>query len=169
MYLWFAHFLKDYFFWCGPFLKSLLNLLQYCFCVYILLFRPWGTWDLNSLTRDQTCTPCIGRWCLNNWTTREVPILLIFALPDVGRFSFVPFSQSDPKLLAYFFLFHKYCSVCSTCSESWWLIDRPLLNLIWGWGMSWLFPWKNSTLVHKKWNFCNSCRLKVVLHCMLRY
>ena len=25
-------FLQDFFFWCGPFLKSLLNVLQYCFC-----------------------------------------------------------------------------------------------------------------------------------------
>ena len=25
-------FIKKNFFWCGPFLKSLLNLLEYCFC-----------------------------------------------------------------------------------------------------------------------------------------
>ena len=24
-------------------------------------------------TRDQTLVPCIGRWILNHWTTREVP------------------------------------------------------------------------------------------------
>ena len=30
-------------------------------------------WDLNSPTRDQTHTPCIGRQSLNHWTTREVP------------------------------------------------------------------------------------------------
>ena len=38
-----------------------------------LVFWPRGMWDLSSLTRDQTCTPCIGRWSLNHWTTREVP------------------------------------------------------------------------------------------------
>ena len=27
----------------------------------------------NSLTRNQTCAPCIARWILNHWTTREVP------------------------------------------------------------------------------------------------
>ena len=27
-------------------------------------------------TRDQICVPCIGRWLLNHWTTREV--LLVF-------------------------------------------------------------------------------------------
>ena len=29
-------------------------------------------WDLTSLTREPTRVPCIGRWILNNWTTREV-------------------------------------------------------------------------------------------------
>ena len=32
-------------------------------------------WDLSSLTRDWTHVPCIGRWILNHWTTREVPII----------------------------------------------------------------------------------------------
>ena len=27
----------------------------------------------SSRTRDQTRVPCIGRWILNDWTTREVP------------------------------------------------------------------------------------------------
>ena len=36
-------------------------------------FWPWGMWDLTSLTRDRTCTPCIGRRSLNQWTAREVP------------------------------------------------------------------------------------------------
>ena len=26
----------------------------------------------SSQTRDGTCIPCIGRWILNHWTTREV-------------------------------------------------------------------------------------------------
>ena len=34
---------------------------------------PHGTWDLSSLTRNWPCVPCIGRWILNHWTTREVP------------------------------------------------------------------------------------------------
>ena len=62
------------FFWCGPFLKSLLNLLQYCFCFMFWFFWPQGMWDLSSLTGDQTRIPCIGRRSLNHWTTREVPI-----------------------------------------------------------------------------------------------
>ena len=45
-------------FWCGPFLKYLWNLLQYCFC---LMFWLRGMWALSFLTRDWTRTPCIGR------------------------------------------------------------------------------------------------------------
>ena len=34
-------------------------------------FWPRGLWDLSFLSRDWTCTPCIGRQRLNHWTTRE--------------------------------------------------------------------------------------------------
>ena len=34
-------------------------------------------WDFNSLNRDQTHAPCIGRQIFNHWTTREVLILFI--------------------------------------------------------------------------------------------
>ena len=37
---------------------------------------PRGTWDLSSLSRDQTRVSCIGRWILNHQTTRETPRLL---------------------------------------------------------------------------------------------
>ena len=60
-------------FWCGQFLKSLLNLLQYCFCFCVLVSWLRGMWDLSSPTRGQTHTPCIGRRTLNHWTAREVP------------------------------------------------------------------------------------------------
>ena len=32
----------------------------------------WG-YSESSWTRDQTHVPCIGRWILNHWTTREIP------------------------------------------------------------------------------------------------
>ena len=45
-------------------------LLQYVF--YVLVFwRPWGMWNLSSLTRDQA--HCTGRHHLNYWMVREVP------------------------------------------------------------------------------------------------
>ena len=68
-------FFKIFFFGCGSFLKSLLNLLQYCFCL-VLDFWSQGMRDLSFLTRDRTCTPCIGRQSLNHWTTREVSRIL---------------------------------------------------------------------------------------------
>ena len=39
---------------------------------------PRGMWDLSPLTRYPTCVPCIGRWILNHWTIREVPIQAFF-------------------------------------------------------------------------------------------
>ena len=35
-------------------------------------------WNLNSLTRDQTHTSCIGKCRVNHWTTREVPDLRFY-------------------------------------------------------------------------------------------
>ena len=34
--------------------------------------------DVSSPTRDRTCVPCIGRWVLNHWTTREEPENVFF-------------------------------------------------------------------------------------------
>ena len=34
---------------------------------------PRSMWDLSFPTRDRTCIPCITRWVLNPWTSREVP------------------------------------------------------------------------------------------------
>ena len=74
----------------GPFLKFLLNLLQYCFCFMCFFlffggffaFWPWGIWDFGSPARDGICTPCIGRQSLlNYWTSREVPLLLNWLFP----------------------------------------------------------------------------------------
>ena len=48
-----------------------LNMASFFF--YVLVFWLRGMWDLSSLTRDQTRTPCIGRQSLNHWTAREVP------------------------------------------------------------------------------------------------
>ena len=32
--------------------------------------------NFSSLTRDWTCVPCIARWILRYWTTKEIPKLL---------------------------------------------------------------------------------------------
>ena len=60
---------------CGPFLKSLLNLLHYCFC-FVLVFWRWGLKDLSSPTRDWNLhpqPPHNGRQSPKHWTAREVP------------------------------------------------------------------------------------------------
>ena len=66
----FFFFLKI--FWCGPFLKSLLNLLQYCFCFMLWVFGCQACGILAPLRRTEV-TPCTERWSLNHWTSREVP------------------------------------------------------------------------------------------------
>ena len=43
-----------------------------------------NSWDLSSSTRDWTYVPCIGRWILSHWTTREIPVSFL-----VGGLSFL--------------------------------------------------------------------------------
>ena len=73
--------------------KSLLNLLQ-CF-LYVLVFWPWGMWNLSSPTRGWICTPCTGRWSLIHWTTRGVPHSK-FNSAQPSQFLFVCFSCQQP-------------------------------------------------------------------------
>ena len=37
-------------------------------------------WDPSSLTRDQTHVPFNGRWILNHWTIREIPLSFFFVI-----------------------------------------------------------------------------------------
>ena len=46
---------------------------------YVLVFWLRGMWDLSSPTRDRTLTPCIKRQSLNHWTTREVPVEILYS------------------------------------------------------------------------------------------
>ena len=71
-----SFFLKIFLMWTifKVFIDFVTILLLFC----VLFFWPQGMWDLSSPTRDRTCTPCIGRWSLNHWTTREVPGVHVF-------------------------------------------------------------------------------------------
>ena len=60
------------FFPCGPFKKSLLNLLQ-CFCKRFGLFYSQAC---EILTTPPGVEPVSPHPCINHWPTREVPILL---------------------------------------------------------------------------------------------
>ena len=61
-----------------PFLKSLLTLLQYCFCFMSLLwfFGLEARGILAPPPGIKPVSPCIGRQSLNRWTAREVPHVL---------------------------------------------------------------------------------------------
>ena len=58
--------------------KVFIEFVTILLLFYVLVFWPRGMWDLSSLTRDWTRTPCIGRQILNHWTTREVRKFLIW-------------------------------------------------------------------------------------------
>ena len=64
----------DIIFLHGPFFMVFIEFVKIFPLFYALFFWPWGMWDLSSPNRDRTHTPCIGRWSLNHWTTREVPL-----------------------------------------------------------------------------------------------
>ena len=55
--------------------QAFIEFVTILFLFYILvlfLFWPQSKWNLSFLTRDQTCTSCVGRWSVNPWTTSSV-------------------------------------------------------------------------------------------------
>ena len=64
---------------CGPSLKHFeFKICLYWICYDIVLFYvlvswPRSVWDLSSLIRDWTRTPCIGRQSLNHWPPGNSP------------------------------------------------------------------------------------------------
>ena len=56
--------------------KVSIKFVTILFLFYVLVFWSWGIWDLSSPTRDWTHsrTPCIEKWSLSHWTTREAPL-----------------------------------------------------------------------------------------------
>jgi len=81
------NFLKRFVFPCGPFLKSLLNLLQYCFCFmvcfcgfffFFFFFWPRGMRDLTSLTGVEPIRPALEGNILTSWqpgSSLNIPLL----------------------------------------------------------------------------------------------
>ena len=61
--------------------KVFIEFITILLLFYVFFFWSQGTWDLSSPTKDWTCTPCIGKWSLNHWTTREVPKIWFFIHP----------------------------------------------------------------------------------------
>ena len=57
-----------------PFLKSLLNVLQYCFCFTVFGFLTTRCMGSQFPGQGLNDTPCIGRWSSNHWTAKELPV-----------------------------------------------------------------------------------------------
>ena len=56
-----------------------VSLYLICFniaSVLCFVFLSASMWELNSLTKDRTCTPGLGRGSVNHWTVREVAIVV---------------------------------------------------------------------------------------------
>ena len=65
---------------CAPFSKVFIEFITILLrFFYGLVFWPRSIWDLSSSTRDQTCTPCIGRWSINHWPIKEAPPLVLLS------------------------------------------------------------------------------------------
>ena len=64
------------------FLKSLLNLIQYCFYFMFCLFDLEVCWILASWPGVKHIL-CIGKWSLNHWTT--TPVFLGFPFGSGGK------------------------------------------------------------------------------------
>ena len=71
------------------FLKSLLDLLEYCFWYMFWFFWPPGLWHLSSPTREWSHSPCTGRRNLNPWNSGQVPIVF-WTLPYTLFVHFYP-------------------------------------------------------------------------------
>ena len=62
----------------GPFLKSLLNLLLYCFCFMVFFFGHKAHGILTPQSGIKPVPPALtGMRSLNYWTTREVSRLML--------------------------------------------------------------------------------------------
>ena len=57
------------------FFKSFIEFVTILLLVYVFWWR--GLWELSSLTRDGTHTPCIGRQSPDRWTAREALSLFL--------------------------------------------------------------------------------------------
>ena len=68
-----AFFFKIFFLMWTIFFKVFIEFVTVLLLFYVLVFWQQGMWDLSYLTRDQTCTPCIGRRSLNHWMPGKFP------------------------------------------------------------------------------------------------
>ena len=77
------------FFFNGPFLKSLLNLLQYCFC---FIFCPRTMWDLNSPPGMEPSPPVLEGEVLTTGPPGKSPLCI-----SSSGYWFIPFNILNNK------------------------------------------------------------------------
>ena len=144
--------------------KSLLNLLQYCFC-----FMLWFFGLLFFPDQGGTHTPCIGRQGLNPWTARAFHCKASPgcgpALALLGAVGIQPCSRSEvrdtyvhesrvcracggglwrpPNPAAEMFCSHLVLLVCATCSGTLETVSESECCLCWGQSMKCYFPGKD--------------------------
>ena len=64
----------------------------------VWVFLLWDMWDLSSLIRYKTHSPCIGRRSFNDWTAREVTSKVYFSLLQCERWRAVSSQYPIPYL-----------------------------------------------------------------------
>lgn len=57
--------------------KAFVEFVTILLLFYVLGFGPQGMCELTSLTRVQTCIPCIIRWILNHQTTGKSRFMVL--------------------------------------------------------------------------------------------
>ena len=87
-------------------------------------------WDLSFLIRDWTCTPCIGKWNLNHWTSREVQTIIFSKYsfcPIIFLFSFWDF---DDMIVGFYVIFPHISEALFTLIHIFFLWCSDWLSLI---------------------------------------
>ena len=103
-----------------------------------------SVWDFNSPTRDQMRVPCIARWILNHWTTREVPWLHLDVNSNLSSLAVFPFIDLLGNFSLFLFVMFRVGSKECLC-EFW--FDPSLA--IWLWVL-WSFQTSVSSFI--KWD-----------------
>ena len=76
---------------CGPFLKSLLNLLPYCFCFMFWAFGPEACWILAPQRRIEPIPPAVESEVLTTGPSGKSLLALIPIVHIMWKY-FLPFS-----------------------------------------------------------------------------
>lgn len=94
-------------------------------------------WDLSSLTSDWICVPCIGRWILNYWTTREVPQVSSLERPFLIILYKTPLPASSPLLCSFSYgisspniMIHYVLAACLPYLPPEWKLSKAYFSIL---------------------------------------